>query len=292
MPSKKYLALFAVTLIAIYGLVKIAPISRAASDSDQIPSDLSLDLDQAQKDPTPVQRQIISSQTAQAKIVTDKGEQAVIAVKDEVPKEVKLQSAKDAENPEQSTSEQVVNKTVEGDQGQAVPADSPADNATNNPVSSPADINVIPGTNILEPDDNTAPQLPAASINPINSGQNQNNPAASPAGTDDFGQSTVPQPASSTNSAPEFNTPAPTNAAGGGEQSNTIPPENPPAETQPVSNNSSGSDNSTNQSSGNNDSSSGSGSSGGDNSAVQGVSTQAGLPWWQVLLNKFLQLRK
>lgn len=282
MYSKKIIALFAVFLIIIYGSFKIIPISKAASpsDGDQVSSDLSLDLDLAQKDPAPAQKQIVQFQVSQARIVTDKGEQATVIVKDEVPQEVKTEPTKDTVNPEQTTSEQVVTKNVEvttnpnetpsSDHSQIAPSGSSTDNTGNNPTVSPSK-NVIPGTNILEPDDNTAPQVPATSISPAD--QNQNSPAPTPAGSD---INNLAQP-----------TAAPTSA-----QPNPIPPENapssnppdiaPPASNGSSSDNSSG--NSSNQSS-SSDNNSGSQNSEEDSSAVQGASTT----WWQVFLNKILK---
>lgn len=274
MHGKKYLVFFAVFFIIIYGLAKIPPLSRAASEDDQIPSDLSLDLDLAQKDPAPEQKQIVQFQTSQAKIVTDKGEQAVIVVKDELPPEVKLQSAKDAVNLEQTTSEQVVNKNVESDQDQSVPAasGSPSDSNGNNPTPTPAG-NVIPGTDISEPDDNTVP-LPFSSVNP------SANPSEAPQG-----------PSVSSGPAQPETTSQPVNTI------NTIPPENGvvPASAAPQQEQSQPSSNSESAPSeppGSNDtSSSGSESSGGD-TAVQGVSTGSNISWWQQLLNRLTGIWK
>lgn len=291
MHSKKYLVIFTISFIIIYGLIKIPSISRAASDSNQIPSDLSLDLDLAQKDPAPAQKQIIQSQTSQAKIVTDKGEQAVIEVKDEVPAEVKLQPAKDALNPEQTTSEQVINKNVETDQDQSVPvtSGSPSDSNDNNPASTPAG-NVIPGTDIVEPDDNTAP-LPSSFVNPsANPSEAPQGPSVSSGPAQNENPTNSSQP---TNSPVQPETPQPENTT------NTIPPENgvapvPAAPQQEQSQPSSNSESTPSQpSSGNNDSggsnSGGSESSSGDNSAVQGVST---VSWWRIFVNQMSKIFK
>lgn len=293
MYGKKYLAIFTVSFIIIYGLVKLPPISKAASDSDQIPSDLSLDLDLAQKDPAPAQRQIIQSQIPQAKIVTDKGEQAVVVVKDEVPAEVKLQSATDALNPEQTTSEQVINKTVESDQNQSIPvvSGSPSDGNDNNPASTPAG-NVIPGTDIVEPDDNTASRNPPNSSSPQTTSGDQTNSTSTPSGssTPSPSNSDTQQPADTANTIPPENGVAPSSAPPQGSSTeNSVPKE----ESHPSSN----SESTPNQpSSGNSDSgsngNSGSESTGGDSSAVQGVSTASNIPLWQQLLSRIIGILK
>lgn len=290
MHGKKYLAIFTVSFIIIYGLVKIPSISRAASDSDQIPSDLSLDLNLAQQNPARAQRQIIQSQTSQAEIVTDKGEQAVVVVKDELPPEVKLQSAKDALNPEQTTSEQVVQNGEEKN-GQNNNGD------FNNIVqpsgsNSPTSKDVIPGTDILEPDDNTAPQNPPNSSSPQTTSGDQTNSTSTPSGssTTSSSNSDTQQPADIANTIPPENGVAPSSAPPQGSSTENSAPKE---ESHPSSN----SESTPNQpSSGNNDSgssgNSGSESTGGDSSAVQGVSTASNIPLWQQLLSRIIGILK
>lgn len=249
MSCKKYLALFAVALIIILG-TKTSSTHAQSSQDDQIPSDLSLDLDLAQKDPAPAQKQIISSQTPQAQIVTDKGEQAVVTVKDEVPQEVKLQSTKEVENPEQTTSEQVVDKNVEEKPGQNNNGD--FNNTAQPSGSNSSSKDVIPGTNIAEPDDNTAP-LPSSSANPSTS--------STPSGssTENSVQPTN-SPANTTNAIPPENGAAPSAVPSPGSSTENAAPKE---ESHPSSN----SENTPQPASGNNDSGSSS-----ESPAVQGVS--------------------
>ncbi len=158
MHGKKYLALFAISLIVIYGIVKI-PFTNAQQSTPkdgEIPSDLALDLDLAQKNPTPEQKLISEVQTEKAQITTSQGRQEEIPIKEEIPEEIKNQSAQDAINPDQTTSEQVIEKKEVG------PVEP---NGANNNQDNGAIQNNIPGTNIAEPDDNSAPQ-PTPSTNP------------------------------------------------------------------------------------------------------------------------------
>jgi len=158
--SKKIPVLFVVLLLVTYVTLKI-PSTRAQQappeGDEQIPSDLSLDLDLAQKEPAPAQKQIVQSQTPQAQITTSSGDSIVVTVKDVVPPEVKTQSVRETVSPEQTTSEQVVEKK------ETNPSET---NGPNNNIDNGATQdgkNIIPGTNITEPDDNAAPPLPTPS---------------------------------------------------------------------------------------------------------------------------------
>jgi len=175
MKSKKNLALFVLLIIVFFIALKTPHITvaqNASTDNEQIASDLSLDLNLAAQNPAPEQKQITQSQQSQAQITTSTGEQVVVKVEDTVPPEVKTQPAKDAVNPEQTTSEQVITKTVEetvGPNGSQTPGETQpsssansSDNLNNdvnskNPNETPStDKSFIPGTTIIEPDDNKA----------------------------------------------------------------------------------------------------------------------------------------
>ena len=293
MPSKRYLPFFALIALLVYGSINLPLKSWAASPSDdgQIPSDLSLDLELAQKDPAPEQKQITQSQINQAKIVTDKGEQATVSVKAEIPKEVKLQSASDAENPEQTTSEQVVSKAVEvvvspnatvgSDQtpSTAIPSGSPADNAGstgNRSATAPAD-NIIPGTDILDPDDNAAP--------PINTNPNQPKQNITPSESNNINPSQpadTPQP-NNNQAVSTTDTDVPSNTSGATQGTTTSQNDTAPQNPNPPTSDGTSQDSTTN-----NAVESKSPSEAGD-SAVQGISSQRNLPWWQMLLIKVIK---
>lgn len=79
MNSKKSLALLAVVLILALGTVK------ADEKDEQLPSDLALDLKQAEENPAPSQKIIQDVQVEKAQITTSTGEQVVVAIKEEIP---------------------------------------------------------------------------------------------------------------------------------------------------------------------------------------------------------------
>jgi len=255
MQSKKIAVLFVACLIIIG--IKI-PQTHAQSPKDgQIPSDLVLDLELAQKNPTPEQKLISEVQTEKAQMITKTGEKLDLPIKEAIPEEIKTQSAKDAVNPDQTTSEQVIEKKETGPQ---------ESNGSNNNVDNGVVQNNIPGTNLAEPDDNNAPK-PA-------------NPAPAASGADDTSAppvSTTPPASEPATTIPLENgnpQPQPTN------QPETAPAGNPPAQSSDTA---PSSDNSSSQSSG--------GDSGGSDtgSGVQGVST---VSFWQLFLNKLAEVFK
>lgn len=142
------------------------------SASVDLPSDLSLDLALAEQNPAPGQKQIVESQTKQVITTTNKGEISVDIPKDEVPLEIKTESVQNVVNPEQITSEQVIStpESVEEktnlDENEVSPTEQiePSTSQINN-----TNTDVIPGTSILEPDDNAVPTEPILSITPQNS---------------------------------------------------------------------------------------------------------------------------
>ena len=159
MISKNTFALLAVCLIIILG-IKIPQTHAQSSTDEQIPSDLALDLDLANKNPAPNQKVIADVQTEKAQITTNTGEKLDLPIKEAIPEEIKTQSSKDAVNPEQTTSEQVVEKNVQEPVSQAKSSDNLSGTNTVNDSqqdNNQAGKNTIPGTNIQEPDDNAAP---------------------------------------------------------------------------------------------------------------------------------------
>jgi len=195
---KKKFGLFSILLIIIFATVRIPTLSFAQqpSNSEDIPSDLSLDLALAQQNPAPEQKAIVESQVQQAQVTTSTGESSIVTPVDVIPAEIRIESATEAVNPEQTTSEQVVstpvvvpvndNQSSPSDQTQPtnVPSDNnvpdiPQENSSSqtqdttnqnqspNPVPTNSSTDVIPGTSLLEPNDNAAPPLPSSpSINP------------------------------------------------------------------------------------------------------------------------------
>ena len=152
----KYLPIFAITLILILGFIKISSTYAQSPQDEQIPSDLALDLDLANKNPAPNQKIIADVQTEKAQITTNTGEKLDLPIKEAIPEEIKTQSPKDAVNPDQTTSEQVVEKKETNP--------SEPNNQNNNKDNGNVQNN-IPGTNIAEPDDNAAPK-PESSSSP------------------------------------------------------------------------------------------------------------------------------
>lgn len=184
---KKGFALLSFVLILI--LAGQGAFAQSSKDGD-IPSDLFKDLEFAQQNPAPEQKQIVETQVSEAETVTENGETNTVAPKDVVPEEIKIEKADDVVNPEQSTSEQVKEVTVEQPAESAQPESSPSENQPGTENSSPEDSvqpdtltpqsdnsstspgsdnpsgttnsnDVIPGTTIIEPDDNAAPPTPS-----------------------------------------------------------------------------------------------------------------------------------
>ncbi len=303
MKSRRILPYFAIFLIIIYLAVE-SPSAIQAVDED-IPSDLSLDLQFAQQNPAPAQKQIVQSQTPQAQITTSSGDHTSITVKDVVPEEAKVESPKNANNPDQTTSEQVVNKTVveiPSPSGTTTSDENQQPTATPNASPVGADQKVIPGTTIVEPDDNAALAEPASSANPsLNSPESSPVPTSSdnPSPTNNPNPANSPQPSSNSDtqntqsSEPKSNTiplengatPAstPTTDNSNSSPNNPQPPSNPP------SSDNSNSGNSSDQSGAGNSSGSGDGSSG-DSSAVQGVSIGPNIPFWQQFISDLTKI--
>lgn len=291
MKSKINLTFFATLLVICFVLLKIPATHAAQSDEDQIPSDLSLDLDLAVKNPAPDQKKIADVQTEKAQITTSKGEQVIIPVQEAIPQEIKTQSSKDAENPEQTTSEQVVSKNVEETVN---PKDTESSregaNTNSNPGTSPSD-NVIPGSNIVEPDDNTAPPIQTSpqgtpGSTTENSSGGQNTPQPTPAGSD-VGNSTSNTINGQSNTIPPENGVAPSSAGGPVPDSagsapvptSAEPAPIPPQEPQPASN----PESAPPPPSISNDSTSG------DTPAVQGVSIGPVVSFLKQFINKLLK---
>ncbi len=202
------------------------------SQDEIIPSDLSLDLNLAQQNPDPDQKTIVSTQNKQVQLQTTNGEFSILVPQDTVIDKVKAESTKDAEHPEQTTSEQVVetpvtveeqvspdqsptpstnnatpipNESANPDNNTQTPTPNESPNPSSNaqtPTSSPNPINpsessapvdsLVPGTNVVAPNDNAAPADNSA---------NPNLPAPTSAPSDNTGQPQQPDSSSSNGSS-------------------------------------------------------------------------------------------
>lgn len=279
MKSKRILALSIILLILIFALLKTPLNSQAQnSDTNTLPSDLSLDLALAQQNPAPDQNQIVTNEIKQVTTVTTTGQTDTTVSQDVVAPQVKTENLGNTINPDQTTSEQVVEQPVQ------VPVD---DNRTPMPTSSDTSITSPPISGDTTP----------TSAQDINSLPNTNN-ANSPSGTTDTPtpietDTTTPTSGSSDNLVPGTNVvqpddnaapmPSPTTS----DQQN-IPPESQPAPTTPDSNsNTDNSTNSTDDSSNSTDTSNTNSST--DNQSVQGISTGPSL--WDQIIN-FITGRK
>ncbi len=224
--KSKYLPYFLALLLlaAFYFQGSRNTYAQQDNSSDNVPSDLSLDLKLAQQNPAPEQNKILSSETKQAIITTSSGDKATVKLQDDVAPKANSQSKSDTVNPDQTTSEQVITKpsTVQvidngspspttDSQGNPATGDSPSPSINDNTApangspSGPSINNngganqisgVLPGTNTIEPNDNAAPSDNSSNTNlpaPVQpADQSQSN---SPAG--DSGNS---QPSSNDNS--------------------------------------------------------------------------------------------
>ncbi len=255
---------------ALIFLLAFTASSSQAQKNDQIPSDLSLDLKLAQDNPDPNQKTIVNSETRQAKLVTNTGAITNLKPQDVVAPQVKTQSAKDTDHPEQTSSEQVV----------STPGESTNSNSQTGPLNlndtlSPtkATGNLVPGTEVFEPDDNAAPtktpednsQTPS-SLTPLENPQNQ-----TPAGSPDSSISPQTPSDNSGNSTPPPESNPPTSISPG-------PLDQPSPEVNSATSNDSGTAGSSDQ-------------GGTDNNAVQGVSTNS-LNFFQRIINFFFSWRK
>ncbi len=244
MKNRKSILVFASLLIVIYASVELPAISRAQQPTSiisNLPSDLSLDLTLAKQNPAPDQKEIVKSQIQQVEVVTTTGETNVITPQDTVAPQVKTELQADAIYPEQTTSEQVVTKTVtvqnqenttptpEIPGNQLLPSSGDTNNISptnpDNGVGSSSINNMVPGTNVAEPDDNSAPT--------DNSG-NPNLPAPTAAGN----ESLSPNP----NNQQQTNSPSPSDNSGNTSQpssptgASTNDQQNIPLESQPQTN--------------------------------------------------------
>lgn len=228
MENKKIFALF-ISLLIIYASMEMPFIANAqqptiASDDipSDVPSDLSLDLVLAKQSPAPDQKAIVASETQQATVVATTGETIIIVPQDVVSPQAKTEPEVNALNPDQTTSEQIITRpvTVQIEQNatptpenQPSPTSGDVNNVSpasqNNNINGPDTNNLVPGTSVVAPDDNSAPadnsgnpNLPAPTPTVDNGTLNTNpsnqvNPTSAP---DNSGSSAPPSNPSSTNS--------------------------------------------------------------------------------------------
>lgn len=275
-----------IALLSIFVLVFLLG-SKVILADEEVPSDLALDLAQAEKDPAPQRQQIIANETPKAEETTSVGK-ITVQPETQLAPEVAKQPASLAEHPEQTTSAQVQeNSTSSGVNVEQETHD-------NNNSSSSGAGNLVPGTTIIEPDDNTAPPAtpsPSPSPTPVSGDQpvtsSNTAPPATPSpqivpndGNDDknIQQQQPKQPADNSINPPNDNpapAPAPETktetppvvtspATDNSSQPQTETPSAPPSNTQPDSGNNNSNDN-----------------SGG--SAVQGISTERIVNYFQSL---------
>ena len=147
---KKFLIIPTLALV----LALIPRISAFAQD-DRIPSDLALDLVQAEQNPAPQRKQIVAAQKLKVELTTQEGKINVQA-ETKLDPEVATQHADQAEHPEQTTSEQVQQISIT-----VTPTPTPSGNEeTISPSETGGTTNLVPGTSVVEPDDNAAPPAP------------------------------------------------------------------------------------------------------------------------------------
>lgn len=261
---KRYFSLCSILLIAIFAFSHNS-LAHAQQPTlgKQIPSDLALDLKLAQQNPAPEQKQILNAETKQTVLTSTTGDKTIVTTRDILTPEVETISEVEVLHPEQTTSEQVITKPVEvevNDQGTTVPT---------NPETQPSNItptettgSLVPGTDILEPDDNAAPadnstnpNLPAptsstpniqSSITPAEqqpATQSETQITNTPSSPDNS-QQNIPLESQPQNSNPINNQPPPQEQPGSSNNSAPAQPDNnPPAsgnQSQPSDSGSSG----------------------------------------------------
>jgi len=214
--KKKIFPFFITVLLLISPLFPNKALIHAQqpSNNNQVPSDLALDLNLAQQDPAPDQQQIIKSETKEAQITTTTGESSIITPEDITVPEVKTEPQEDAIHPEETTSEQVITKPEEvnadengtpvptnGEQGQDVNGNQPTGiQSENGTTGEPTETqNLVPDTDVSQPDDNAAPldnsenpNLPAPTQASDNSQLDQQNISPTEQQNDNSQQNTVP----------------------------------------------------------------------------------------------------
>lgn len=235
-----------IALLFIFVLVFLLG-RRVILADEEVPSDLALDLAQAEKNPAPQRQQIIADEALKAEETTNVG-RITVQPEMQLAPEVARQSASLTEHPEQTTSAQVQETTA--------PADTSTNQGSTNQGStnSGGAGNLVPGTTVIEPDDNAAP-LATPSLQTAPKENKDNNTQQQPNQPAD-NSTTQPNPPND-NSAPSTQ-PAPTPATdNSSQQQNETPPVvTAPSDTQPDSGNSTNSNDS------------------GGGSAVQGASTE------------------
>ena len=237
--NKKTFVLF-ISLLIVCASVQMSSVAHAqqSAPTTDISSDLSLDLGLAQQNPAPEQKAIVASQTQQATTVTITGETNTIVPQDVISSQAKTESQENAVNPDQTTSEQVITRpvTVQVDQnGTPTPeqpsptsgdVNSPSSTNQNNNLNGPDTNNLVPGTNVVAPDDNSAPS--------DNSG-NPDLPAPTP--TDSGSLNAVPNNQVNPSSAPDnsgsSSQPSSSGGSGGNQSQQSVPLESQPAVSSP-----------------------------------------------------------
>ncbi len=218
---KKLLALTLPFLLVIISLASSRAIAQQPSPTDDIPSDLTLDLSLAQQNSSPDQQIIVNAEVKQAQVESNNGTTTTTVPKDDVVSQAKTEPAKNAINPEQTTSEQViivptVVPTAEVTTSPSIDQNQATSPTPDNTSPSPSGANLIPGTTVISPDDNAAPidnsPNPSATIQPMA-------PQTSP--TDNSKPQGSPSPDNSTNTAPSQ--PAPSQNIPSGSQPQATP---------------------------------------------------------------------
>ncbi len=206
-------------LVVILFFASIAVLSRtthAQKTANEIPSDLSLDLELGQKDPSPLQKQIVAGESKVADLKTTTGEHYTQPPQDVVTQATKHESVNEAAHPDMTTSEQVIEVPVKVDEKsvnnsnqqnnnsnkqennsgiqQATQGAIENNNLSPSPIPSP-DNNLIPNTGIPQPNDNAAPTPDIPSISPTD--QPTAAPTTQPTSTDTPVASPTDQPSNS-----------------------------------------------------------------------------------------------
>lgn len=286
--TKKFV-LGALFLLSLWAWLPLRPplFAQQPSKTANVPSDLALDLNLAKENPAPEQKEIIASQTRTAEITTEGGEKIVAKPVDTVPAEIQTEPAESAVHAELSTSSQVVSRTETVEETGA-PSQNTRDETTA-PDSSSSQGNLVPGTQVLEPNDNAAPPpeqspdyrpelLPTLAPNPVL----QAEPSTSNSTNSESSPQTTIESAPQTNQPTDNsqNNPPPPNVQSNSSEPPSIPPENGTQNSQPAQ--SSGDTNNSQPAQQSEPPPSNDSNSSDQNAAVEGATTKRS--WWQIFL--------
>lgn len=252
---KRYIALSSILFLVLLVLAGSVTIIHAQSITPTpIPSDLLLDLQLAEQNPSADEKAIVAQESQKVEEVTTTGQETIAIPQDTVSTSVKTESPSVVMHPDQTSSEQVIEVPITqavNDSGTPVPSDTPVP-----PTGVPQDTTsptvtgvIVPGTTVSQPDDNAAPtdnsanpNLPAPtsadngiSPTPIDTGgmptsADQSSPTVVPSDTPAQGTTNTNPTIQPTTDLSTQPTVAPTQAI---DQTVTAQPTNPPDTSMP-----------------------------------------------------------